>query len=111
MSTAPPPTDPPKPRKPRRPRTESEVFGSFVPWKNWAAVYSYGVGLAALTPMVGIVLGPLAVLLGLIGFVHRRLRPKVHGTNFAVAGIILGLLNTTFNALGVWCVGRGLDWW
>ncbi len=111
MPTAPPPTDPPKPRKPRRPRDESEVFGSFVPWKNPTAVYSYGVGLAALTPVLGLVLGPIAILLGLIGFVHRRLRPKVHGTNFAVAGIVLGLLNTLFNSLGIWCVGRGVGWW
>jgi hypothetical protein len=111
MTAAPPPKDPTKHRKPRRPRTESEVFGSFVPWKNPTAVYSYGVGLAALMPVLGVVLGPIAVLLGLIGFVHRRLRPKVHGTNFAVAGIVLGLLNTALNALGIWCVGRGLRLW
>ena len=86
-------------------------LGSFVPWKNPLAVYSYGVGLAALTPVLGLVLGPIAVLLGLIGFIHRRLRPKVHGTNFAVAGMLLGTVNTAFNALGIWCIGRGFGWW
>jgi hypothetical protein len=88
-----------------------EVFGSFTPWKNPAAVYSYAASLAALTPVVGLALGPVAVALGLVGLVHRRLRPKVHGTNFAVAGIALGLLTTALNAAGVWCVGRGLGWW
>ena len=109
--TALPPTDPPKSRKPRRPRVESEIFGSFTPWKNPTAVYAYGVGLAALTPVLGVVLGPLAVVLGLIGLIYRRLRPKVHGTNFAVAAIILGTLNTGLNAAGIWCIGRGMGWW
>lgn len=111
MSAAPPPTDPPKPRKPRRPRAESEVFGSFTPWKNPAAVYAYAVALAALVPFLGLVLGPIAVLLGVTGLIHRRLRPKIHGTNFAVAAIILGTLNSLLNAAGLWCIGRGVGWW
>jgi hypothetical protein len=111
-----PPTDPP-PRRPTtrrrapRPRVESDVFGSATPWKNPAAVFAYAVSLAALTPLLGLALGPVAVVLGLIGLVHRRLNPKVHGTNFCVAGIILGTLSTLFNAAGVWCVGRGMGWW
>jgi hypothetical protein len=111
MSAAPPPTDPPKPRKPRRPRVESEVFGSFTPWKNPTAVYGYGIAIAALTPGLGLALGPIAVVLGAIGLIHRRLRPKVHGTNFAVAAMIVGTLNTVFNAAGLWCIGRGMHWW
>src|SRR5687768_8411270 len=101
----------PKPRPPRRPRVEMEVFGSFTPWKNPAAVYAYAVGLAALTPVVGLVLGVVAIGLGVVGWVRYRRRPDVRGGNFAVAGIVLGLLNTLFNAAGVWCVGRGLGWW
>jgi len=109
MSTAPQPV--PKPRRPRRPRDEMEVFGSFVPWKNPAAVYSYGVSMAALTPVLGLVLGPIAIILGVIGLVWYRRRPEVLGKNFALAGIIMGTLNALFNAAGVWCVGRGLGWW
>ena len=106
------PAPAPKPRsRPRRPRDEMEVFGSFVPWKNPMAVYAYGVGLAALVPVLGVVLGPVAIALGLVGLVIARRRPEVRGTNFAVAGVILGALNTLLNAAGVWCIGRGLDWW
>jgi hypothetical protein len=108
--TADPPTDSPKPRPPRRPRGD-DVFGSSIPWKNPAAVYAYAVSVAALTPMLGLALGPVAVLLGVAGLIHRRLRPKVHGTNFAVAAILLGTLNTALNAAGVWCIGRGVGWW
>ena len=111
MSAVPPPTDPPKPRKPRRPRVESEVFGSFTPWKNPAAVYGYAVSLAALTPVLGLALGPIAILLGIAGLIHRQLRPQVEGANFAIAAIILGTLNTLLNGAGLWCIGRGVGWW
>jgi hypothetical protein len=113
MTAALPPTGSPgpKPRRPRRPRVEMEVFGSFTPWKNPAAVYSYGVALAALTPVLGLVLGPIAVGLGIVGLIRRRRRPEVQGANFAVAGIFLGSLNTVLNAAGVWCIGRGMGWW
>jgi hypothetical protein len=111
MTAAPPPTNPPKPRRPRRPRVESDVFGSYTPWQNPTAVYAYGVAITALTPGLGLVLGPIAVLLGAIGLIHRRLRPKVLGTNFAVAAIIAGSLSTLFNAAGLWCIGRGMGWW
>jgi uncharacterized membrane protein len=109
MTTTPEPA--PKPRRPRRPRVEMEVFGSFTPWKNPAAVYAYAVSLAALTPVVGAVLGPVAIALGVVGFVRFRLRREVRGANFAVAGMILGAVNTLLNAAGVWCIGRGLNWW
>lgn len=111
MTAAPPPTDPPKPRRPRRPRVESEVFGSYTPWQNPTAVYAYGVAIAALTPGLGLVFGPIAVGLGLVGLIHRRLRPRILGTNFAVAAIITGVLTTLFNAAGLWCIGRGVGWW
>jgi hypothetical protein len=113
MTAALPPTDPPgqKPRRPRPPRVEMDVFGSFTPWKNPTAVYSYGVALAALTPVLGLVLGPVAAALGLIALICRRRRPEIKGGNFAVAGIVLGSLNTLLNGAGVWCVGRGMGWW
>lgn len=101
----------PKPRRPRRPRDEMEVFGKFIPWKNPAAVYSYGVSIAALTPVLGLVLGPVAVVLGVAGLIRVRRRPETLGKNFAVAGLLVGSLSTLFNAAGVWCVGRGLEWW
>jgi hypothetical protein len=105
------PIPPAKPRRPRRPRVEMDVFGSFTPWKNPAAVYAYAVSLAALTPVVGVVLGLVAIVLGLVGLWRRRRWPEVQGANFALAGIVLGALNTLFNGAGVWCVGRGLGWW
>ena len=111
MPAVPPPADPPKPRNPRRPRVESEVFGSFTPWKNPTAVYAYGVALAALIPFLGLVLGPIAIVLAIISLIRLRLRPGILGRNFAVAAIILGGANTLLNAAGLWCIGHGVGWW
>ena len=87
-----------------------EVFGSFVPWKNPTAVYAYGVGLAALVPVLGVVLGPVAIALGLVGLVVVRRKPEVRGDQLRRRGVILGALSTLLNAAAVWCIGRGLNW-
>ncbi len=86
------------------------MFGSFTPWKNPVAVYAYAVSLAGLTPALGVLLGPVAVLLGIFGVMRYRRRPEVLGLNFAVAGIVLGTLDTLFNAAGLLCLARGLGW-
>src|SRR5262245_2788180 len=112
MSAPPSPAEPtPRPRRSRRGGGDGETFGSFTPWQNPAAVYAYAVSLAGMAPVLGALLGPVAVLLGLIGALRYRRRPEVEGLNFAVAGIVFGTLDTLFNAAGVWCVGRGVGWW
>jgi hypothetical protein len=106
-----PVTPPPRPRRPRRGRDDGETFGQFAPWQNPLAVYAYAVSLAGLAPVLGAVLGPAAILLGVAGLIRRKLRPEVEGTSFAVAGIVLGTLGAAFNVAGLWCIGRGLGWW
>jgi len=105
------PTDQPTstPAKPRRPRRrelldDSGVFGSFTPWKNPAAVYSYAVSLAGLTPVLGLVLGPAAIVLGLVGRARFRRNPEIRGLSFIRAGMVLGTLDFLFNVAGVTCI-------
>jgi hypothetical protein len=64
-----------------------------------------------MTPILGVLLGPVAILLGVAGVIRYRRRPEVEGLNFAVAGVALGALDTLFNAAGIWCIGRGVGWW
>jgi hypothetical protein len=102
--------------KKRRPRSRDlaaagEVFGDFTPWRNPAAVYSYAVSLVALLPIVGLVLGPIAILLGFVGWIKRRRDPSVRGGNFATAGIVIGLIALLFNAVGTACITHGFGWW
>jgi hypothetical protein len=105
------PTDRPaattaKPRRPRRRELldEGGVFGSFTPWKNPAAVYSYAVGLAGMTPVLGLVLGPAAIVLGFVGRARLRRNPEIKGLSFIRAGIVLGTLDFLVNVAGVTCI-------
>jgi hypothetical protein len=111
------PTDQPNsiPAKPRRSRRrelidDSGVFGSFTPWKNPAAVYAYAVALAGMTPVLGLVLGPTAVILGLVGEARLRRNPEIKGLSFVRAGIVLGTLDFIVNVAGVTCIAIGLGW-
>jgi hypothetical protein len=106
------PTADPTARAPRRPRRrdafgDGETFGSFTPWTNPPAVYAYACALIGLTPVLGLVFGPLAVALGLAGLVRLRRRPEVKGLSFARAGLILGALDFVFNAAGLTCIVIG----
>src|SRR5437870_4183271 len=94
------PTSPnPKPRRPRRRELidEGGVFGSFTPWKNPAAVYAYAVALAGMTPILGLVLGPAAIVFGLVGRARLRRNPEIKGLGFIHAGIAIGTLDFVVN--------------
>jgi hypothetical protein len=73
--------------RPRRGGAMSHV----VPYKNPFALAGYYCGFGALLPVLGVLLGPVAVVLGIIGFVKARQNPQAHGTGHAVTAIILGL--------------------
>jgi hypothetical protein len=114
MATSEAPADRPAPR-PRRPRRrdiveEGGVFGSFTPWKNPPAVYAYTVALIGMTPVLGLVLGPVAVGFGLAGLVRFRRDPEVKGASFVRAGIVIGALDFVVNAAGLACIAKGLGW-
>lgn len=103
------PTDRPAIAKPRRPRRrelldEGGVFGSFTPWKNPPAVYSYAIALAGMTPVLGLVLGPTAIVLGFVGRARLRRNPEIKGLSFIRAGIVLGTLDFFVNVAGVTCI-------
>ena len=63
-----------------------------IPYKNGAALTGYYVSIAALIPIVGIVLGPVAIVLGVLGIRARNRNPAVHGLAHAWVAIVLGSL-------------------
>jgi len=112
--TAPAPANqPPKKRRPRsrNPAGTGDVFGDFTPRRNPLAVRSYVTALYGLTPLLGLVLGLVAIVLGLIGLKRQRLDPDVGGANFATAGIVIGSIDLIFNIAGIACLTRGFGWW
>ena len=75
------------------------------PHRNPLALAAYYLGLFALIPDLGIVLGPIAVALGAGGLRRVRRDPAVQGRGHAWAGLLTGA-----TGLVVWG-GQALGWW
>lgn len=113
MTADSPANQPPKKRRPRSRdlAAAGEVFGDFTPWRNRPAVYSYMVSLYGLVPFAGLILGPIAILLGIVGWVKFRKQPDIRGGNFAGAGIVLGTIDIVFSLAGLALIAHGMGWW
>lgn len=99
------------PRRSRRPSDEEEDededvrdndggVSTLIPYRNGLALASYYTGVFSLIPCVGLVLGPTAIVLGILGLRYANRNPKAKGTAHAVIGLVLGGLT----ALGNWGV-------
>lgn len=68
-----------------------------VPLQNATAVSAYYLAIFGLAPLVGLVLGPLALVLGMIGLYHSLQKPEVRGGYHAVFAVVMGVVETVFN--------------
>jgi hypothetical protein len=66
------------------------AVSSVVPYKNPFGLAAYYCGIFSLLP-VGVCLGPVAVILGIVGFVKSRSTRKAKGMGHSIAGVCLGL--------------------
>jgi phage FluMu protein Com len=89
-------------RKARHIRRDSaaEAVSTIIPYKNGRALAAYYLGVFSLIPCLGLLLGPAALLLGILGLRYVQAHPTAKGTGHALAGVILGSLTT----LGNWGV-------
>src|SRR5947208_2185131 len=83
--------DVPAQRK-RRPRRDDGI-STIIPYRNGMALAAYYCGVFGLIPILGFLLGPVAFILGVIGFVKARKNPEAKGTGHAVIGMILGVID------------------
>ena len=80
--------------RPRKARSKKgDGFARVVPYRNGAALASYYCGVFGLIPGLGLLLSPIAFILGIIGFIKARKDPKARGTGHAITGIILGIID------------------
>jgi hypothetical protein len=78
--------------------TAGEAASIIVPYRNVMALVAYYCGVFGLIPILGLLLGPIAFILGILGLVYKKNHPNAHGTGHALAGIILGFVEVAFSA-------------
>jgi hypothetical protein len=69
-------------------------FARVVPYKNTPALLGYYCGVFSWIPVLSVLLGPIAIMLGSIGFFKALANPKAKGMIHALAGIGLGIVAT-----------------
>jgi phage FluMu protein Com len=77
-----------------------EAISTLIPYRNGRALAAYYFGVFSLIPILGLLLGPTALVLGILGLRYVSAHPTAKGTGHAIAGIVLGGLTT----LGNWGV-------
>jgi predicted Zn finger-like uncharacterized protein len=75
-----------------------DAVSTLIPYKNGRALIAYYLGVFSLIPCAGHLLGPAALILGILGLRYAKAHPTAKGAGHAIAGIVLGGLTT----LGYW---------
>jgi hypothetical protein len=75
-----------------RRRDEDNPVSFFVPYKNPKGLIAYYFGVFALIPGVGNLLGPAALVLGILGIRYANAHPTAKGKGHAIAGVVLGIM-------------------
>jgi hypothetical protein len=76
-------------RRPARGESD-EPIAAIIPYKNAKALIAYYLGVFGLIPCVGSLLGPAALVLGILGLRYVQAHPTAKGTGHAITGIVLG---------------------
>lgn len=72
------------------PVVQGDSTGGIIPYKNPQALTAYYLGVFSLIPLLGLLLGIGAVVLGIAGLRARKRQPVIRGSAHAWVGIILG---------------------
>jgi hypothetical protein len=76
---------------------------------NPRAMTAYRFAIYGLIPVAGLLLGPMALALGLAGWRHARQNPDRQGVGHAVTAVILGALEVLTNAVGLALIWIGIE--
>jgi phage FluMu protein Com len=85
----------------RRIRRDDDAVSAIIPYRNPLALVAYYVGVFSLIPCLGLVLGPTALVLGILGVRYRNRHERAGGIGHAIAGIVLGTITAIGNIGGL----------
>ena len=72
----------------------SDIFETLVPTKNKLALMGYYLAVVSVIPLIGLVLGPIAIWRGIRGWNAIKAQPELPGKAHAIVAITLGSLTT-----------------
>jgi hypothetical protein len=72
-------------------------LSTLIPYRNGAALAAYYTGVFSLIPLLALLLGPLAIVLGVLGLRFAARQPMAHGRVHAWVGIIVGTITLLAN--------------
>jgi hypothetical protein len=78
-----------------------EFLPTMIPYRNPRALIAYYLGVFALIPCLGLLLGPAALVLGILGVRYASKNPTAKGMAHAIVGIVLGGLASLANVGGL----------
>jgi hypothetical protein len=92
-------------RRPRRDYDEEEddldvqrdAVETLIPYRNPKGLVAYYLGVFSVICGLGLLLGPAALVLGIMGLRHSQRYPRAGGAGHAITGIVLGALSSLVN--------------
>jgi hypothetical protein len=78
---------------------ENGEQASYIPYENPKALAAYYLGIFAMVPILGLLLAPCAIVLGILGLRKARTNPQIKGGVHAAIGVTLGVLSLIYNPL------------
>jgi hypothetical protein len=93
--------DRPRRRRRRRDDDDDDIVRTLVPTRNPKALVAYYCGIFGLIPVLGFILGPIALLFGILGLRHASMYRKAKGGGHAIAGLILGPLGVLLSIVEI----------
>jgi hypothetical protein len=76
---------------------ERSPVESFIPYHNPMGLIAYYLGVFSFIPCLGLLLGPAAFILGILGVRYRNRNPTAGGLGHAISGIVMGSLTSLAN--------------
>lgn len=70
--------------------TAPDVVSTIIPYTNPLALASYYLGCFSVIPLLGLLLGPAALVTGIMGLRRRMKHPELKGLAHALVGAVLG---------------------
>ena len=83
------------------PTSDEAPLSGLIPYKNPPALIGYYVSIFSCFPILGLLLGPAAIVLGIVGIRRRSADPKRRGLAHAWIAISFGVIGTCISLLMV----------